>query len=89
MAEVVAFKSLWHWRIAVQLEVEDVGKTYAAYAGVLEPGEKHDAFRPVQWGGEGKLIPDDRKSKISYSQMKQHFSLESFSLDECGYYYRE
>ena len=89
MAIVKAFSSEWYWRIAFQLEADPLGLTFAVYAGVLEEGEMQDTYRPIQWGGQGQLLPDSRKEKISRWKAEDIFPHEFRHLVDEGYVYRD
>jgi hypothetical protein len=80
---------MWHWRIAMQLEADEVGKTYAVYAGVLEEGERHSTYEPQESGGRGEPIPDCRKEKVRYSQAHKTFPYVVEALNADGYRYRD
>lgn len=85
---VEAFTPHHHWRICYQLLSEPGGKTFAAYIGVIEPGETHNDFSPTLYRGGGSPIPDSRKQKVSYMEAMGVFSNRIVELQNQGYIWR-
>jgi hypothetical protein len=85
---VEGFSPHHHRRICYQLLSDPVGKTFAAYIGVLEAGERHMDFSPTFYRGGGQEIPDDRKEKISYHEAMNLFRNRVPEMERSGYTYR-
>jgi len=86
---VEAFSPYHHWRICYQLLSEPVGKTFAAYIGVLEADESHNDFSPALYRGGGRPVPDSRKQKIDYAEATGVFHHRIQELQQQGYTWRD
>lgn len=84
---IEAFAPYHHWRICYQLLSDPHGKTFAAYIGVLESGERQMDFAPALYRGGGRVIPAHRKEKVDRQEAMNFFSLQIAKLEQAGYVY--
>ena len=82
------FKVHYHWRIVYQLIKDPVSNTFACFVGVMNEDEKHWSFEPQRYGGDGQEIPDSRKEKVSYAEVRHQFEDRITELELDGYAYR-